>query len=122
MQPGQKEIILIFNSRDNAHKEALAYANILSGKVRPYDVTRTRFTEQVLTDLAHKLHVQPSELIDMEGSLFHQLRLQPQRINNVSALTLIIEYPELLRTPVLLMSNKTLFIRSKDDIMSLAMA
>ena len=122
MQPGQKEIILIYNSNDNAHKEALAYANILSGKVRQYDITRTRFTEKTLTDLARRLHVELYELIDMDGALFHGLRLKRSSINNTSALALIIDYPELLRTPVLLMNNKTLFIRNKEDIMNLALA
>lgn len=122
MQIGQKEIIIIYNSKDNSHKEAIAYANILSGHVRQYDVTKTRFTEKMLSDLAHQLHVQLYELIDVEGALFHRLRLSQKNINNRSALALIVEYPELLKTPVLLMHNRTMFIKDKDDIMSLAMA
>lgn len=122
MQLGPKEIIIIFNSRDNSHKEAIAYAHILSAKVKQYDVTKTRFNEKMLGDLARLLNVEIVELMDVEGVVFHSLRLKAERLDNESALALILEYPELLRSPILLMHNQTMFIKNKHDIMNLAMA
>ncbi|GEM_PF-4547853 len=122
MELGQNEMIIIFNSKDNAHKEAIAYASILSGKVRQFDITKVRFTEKILSDLARRLKVEVSELLDVEGDLFTRLRLSIARIDNRSAMNLILEYPELLKTPILLTHNGTIFIKDKHDIMNLAVA
>ncbi|CAN0454796.1 unnamed protein product, partial [Ectocarpus fasciculatus] len=91
-------------------------------KVKQYDVTKTRFNEKMLGDLARLLNVEIVELMDVEGVVFHSLRLKAERLDNESALALILEYPELLRSPILLMHNQTMFIKNKHDIMNLAMA
>ncbi len=122
MELGPKEIIIIFNSKDDAHKEAIAYAHILSEKVKQYDVTQTHFSKRMLGDLARRLKVEIIEMLDVDGPLFHSLRLRLDRLDNESALALIVDYPELLRSPILLINNQTLFIKNKDDIMSLALA
>ncbi|MEM8894194.1 MAG: ArsC/Spx/MgsR family protein [Bacteroidota bacterium] len=122
MKIGPDEMIIIFNNKDNAHKEAIAYANILSGKVKQYDVTKFRFNESIIENLASRLQVEIQELLDVDGELFSRLRLRLDRINNRRAMDLILDYPELLRTPILLTHNRTIFIRDKHDIMNLAVA
>lgn len=119
IEGGSSEIVFVYNGQRDRDKQALAYASILSDKIRKVDVGQATVSRSFLSDLAAKLGVGVDGLID-NGPHDGQPGAAPKQHPDTYYFDLLTHQPSLLRTPILIYGDKGQFIGSQSDILALS--
>ncbi len=109
------ELKFIYNSNQLKEREALAYILSLDKHViNEVDVYKTKITESQLADLARKLGVKVSGLLDQEKEYFKD-NLEGKDLDENDILGVIKANPEVLKTPIVVAEDSATFVGSAYD-------
>lgn len=104
------EMLLIYNSEKLSDRKALGYAKSLREySVKERDISRDALTETQLKEVANRLGVTPTELIDRESDVF-QDKFRSASVSENDLLIALKNEPELLRTPIALYAERAEFV------------
>lgn len=118
----KNEIKFLYNSTKKDDREAYGYAVSLNKhKINELDVTKTKLTPTQLAELAQKLNVSIIELFD-ENSSYYRDNIAGKDLEEDDLLTILKEEPGSLKTPIMISSEKAVFLGSKYDTNAIDMA
>jgi len=118
MKSPQNEITLYYNPDSLQGPKTLAYAYSICSYVREINHLKQLFTEMQLADLANNLALKPSDLVDRGHQLFTD-KYANQTFSETDWLTILVNTPELMISPIAIMGEKALVIRYPVDILQL---
>ncbi|MFO7258626.1 MAG: hypothetical protein DIU61_013070 [Bacteroidota bacterium] len=104
------EMLLIYNSEKLSDRKALGYAKSLRGYiVKERDIARDALTETQLKEVANRLGVPPTEMIDRESDVY-QDRFRDANVSENDLLIALKNEPDLLRTPIAVYADTAEFV------------
>lgn len=119
MKYPQNEITLYYKPDSLQSKKTLAHAHSICDYVREINHLQQLFTEMQLDELANNLELKPSDLVDRKHELFND-KYANQEFSETDWLTILVNTPELIISPIAVMGNKAIVIRYPVDILQLA--
>lgn len=109
------ELKFIYNSNQLKEREALAYILSLDKHViNEVDLYKIKMTERQLAELAQKLGVEISGLLDKEKEYFKD-NLKDSNLSDNDILGIIKSNPEVLKTPIVETEDSATFVGSGYD-------
>jgi arsenate reductase-like glutaredoxin family protein len=118
----KNEIKFLYNSTKKDDREAYGYAVSLNKhKINELDITKTKLTPTQLAELAQKLNVSIIELFD-ENSSYYRDNIAGKDLEEDDLLTILKEESGSLKTPIMISSEKAVFLGSKYDTNTIDMA
>ncbi|HEY8512746.1 MAG TPA: hypothetical protein VIL31_12390 [Cyclobacteriaceae bacterium] len=104
------EMLLIYNSEKLSDRKALGYAKSLRGYVvKERDIARDALTELQLKEVANRLGISPTEMIDRESDVY-QDKYRDTAVSENDLLIALKNEPDLLRTPIAVYSESAEFV------------
>jgi len=115
----KNEVIVYYNGQRNADKSILAYVNSYFNHVRTVDVTNQKITGTRLEEIAMRVGVSVSELINHNCEAYEKFANTLDEHNDQDCIKIIQHNPELLRTPIVITKDKAIIAKGTTDIMNL---
>lgn len=113
MKTKNKELILIYNASKQRDKEVLGYAqSIESHKLNEQDISSNNLTERQIADMAIAMDVSINDLLDKNDEKYMS-EVKPGQFSDEELLKLMVANPELLKTPIARMNDKTFVVKSQ---------
>ena len=109
------EIQLYFKSDCSKSKKALAYAKSLSNSVNTVDLSRTKNTGTIWRNILEKLNKSPKDLFD-KSKPYYQANIRGRDFEDRDWTNLLINNPDLLRSPIAIKGEKAIILDNPTDI------
>ncbi len=117
-QNQEREITVYLGGNDFKDTQTIAYAKSEGYAVKSVDVRKENFTGTQLLQLADKMNVNLSDLIDQSKSAYKTLAHQ-ETYNTEGWMELILNNPEIINTPIIQRGNKVFFIDTPTDALKI---
>jgi arsenate reductase len=109
------EIQLYVKSNCSKSKKAIAYARSLSNKVNTINIGRTKGTGTIWRNILSKLDKSPKDLLD-KSKPYYQKNIRGRDFEDRDWTYLLMNNPDLLRSPIAIRGNKALILDNPTDI------
>ena len=109
------EIQLYYKANCSKSKKALAYAKSLSTKVNIIELSRTKSTGTIWRNILTKLNKSPKELLD-KSNPYYQANIKGRDFEDRDWTYLLMNNPDLVRSPFVIRGNKALILDNPTDI------
>ncbi|NNJ56448.1 MAG: glutaredoxin [Bacteroidia bacterium] len=109
------EIQLYFKSNCSKSKKALAYAKSLSGKVNTINIGKNNSTGTIWRSILAKLNKSPKDLLD-KSNPYYQENIRGRDFEDRDWTNLLMNNPDLVRSPFVIRGNKALILDNPTDI------
>ncbi|MEY2923930.1 MAG: hypothetical protein RLZZ337_470 [Bacteroidota bacterium] len=96
-------------------KKALAYAKSLSNKVNAIDIGKTKSTGTIWKNILSKLNKSPKEILD-KSKPYYQANIRGRDFEDRDWLYLLMNNPNLVRSPIAIRGNKAVILDNPTDI------
>lgn len=96
-------------------KKAYAYAKSLSNKVNTIDIGKTKGTGTIWRSILTKLNKSPKELLD-KSKPYYQANIRGRDFEDRDWTYLLMNNPDLLRSPIAIRGNKAILLDNPTDI------
>lgn len=117
-----KELKFIYNSAQIKDREAYGYAKSLDQHyINEIDLTKQNLTERQWAELATKLNVSVKELINENDEYYIDV-LEGKDFDDNDLLQLIVDHPQMVKTPIIDSTKYARFIKSPFDFNEMDMA
>lgn len=113
-----REITVYLGGNDYKDTQTVAYAKSEGYAVRSVDVRKESFTRTQLLQLADKMEIKLPDLIDQQKPIFKTLSAQ-NTYNTEGWMELILNNPEIIKTPIIQRGNKVYFIDTPTDALKI---
>jgi arsenate reductase len=117
-QNQNREITVYLGGNDYKDTQTVAYAKSEGYAVRSVDVRKESFTGTQLLQLADKMEIKLPDLIDQQKPFFKTLSAQ-NTYNTEGWMELILNNPEIIKTPIIQRGNKVYFIDTPTDALKI---
>tara|TARA_R110002049_G_scaffold247413_9_gene421606 strand:+ start:2392 stop:2757 length:366 start_codon:yes stop_codon:yes gene_type:complete len=119
MQQNEERVITVYLG-GNKYKDVqtIAFAKSEGYAVKSIDVRKDNFTGTQLLQLADKMNVNLSELIDHQKDDFKTIN-DTDTYNKEGWMELILNNPELIKTPIIQRGNNVFFIDTPSDALKI---
>jgi len=118
MKSQESEIALIYNSNKQKDKEVLGYAQSLeSHKLNERDITSSKLTEKQLAELATEMKVEVKDMVDQNEEKYMK-EVEGGDFSSEELLKLMVNNPELVKTPIAKMNGKTFIVKSQYSLVN----
>ncbi len=112
------EIQLYLKKDCSKSKKALAYAKSHSSKVNPIDINRTKGTGTIWRSILNKLDKKPKDLFD-KSNPYYQENIRGRDFEARDWTNLLLNNPELVRSPIAIKGDKAVILDNPTDIFKL---
>lgn len=118
IQNEEGELTFIYHSEKSDDKSARVYAESLPGYViKTLDLNKDNITETQLVEIADKMNVDLSDMLDMSYSdESEEGRRRLQSLDKESLLKILVRNHKLIRTPVLIIGKKAFLFDSSSEL------
>ena len=110
------QITLFYNSTSQRGKQTVAYAKSHGLPLEKIDILKTPLTGTQITELAGRLGLSVREMVNQEHYKYRK-KFTLQCFSSEDWITLIQNHPEIMKQPIALRGNKTLWVKTPTDIM-----
>lgn len=118
----KNEIKFLYNSLKKDDREAYGYAmSLRKHKINELDISKTKLTPTQLAELAQKLNISIIELFDDKSSYYRE-NIAGKDMEDEDLLTILNEEGSVLKTPIMVSTEKAVFLESKYDTNAMDMA
>lgn len=114
----ESEILLYLKSDCSKSKKVLAYAKSLSNNVNTVNLSKTKGTGTIWQSIMSKLDVSPKQLLD-KSKPFYQENIRGRDFEDRDWTFLLMNNPELLRSPIAIKGDKAMILDNPTDIYKL---
>lgn len=111
----EKQITLYYNSESQRGKQALAFAKTHGLPLEKIDILKTPLTGTQITELAKRLGIKIEEMVNQEHYKYRR-KFTVQCFTPEDWITVIQNHPEIMKQPIALRGNKTIWIKTPTDI------
>lgn len=112
------EIQLYYRANDSKSKKVLAYAKSISNSINAVDISRTKSTGTIWQNILSKLDKSPKELLD-KSKPYYQANIRGRDFEDRDWTFLLMNNPDLVRSPIAIRGNKALILDNPTDIYKL---
>lgn len=112
------QITLFYNSKSQRGKQTIAYANTHGLPLEKVDILRTPLTGTQITELAERLGISISEMVNQEHYKYRR-KFTAQCFTSEDWITVIQNHPEIMKQPIALRGNKTIWVKTPTDIIQI---
>ena len=109
------EIQLYYNPECSKAKKAIAYARSMVSRVNTIDIQKTRGTGTIWRSILSKLDKSPKELLD-KSKPYYQENIRGRDFEDREWLYLLMNNPDLVRSPIAIRGNKAIILDNPTDI------
>lgn len=113
-----RQITLYYNSRSQRGKQTLTYAKIHGLPLEEIDISKTLLTGTQITELANRLGINIEKMVNQEHYKYRR-KFTAQCFNSEDWITVIQNHPEIMKQPIALRGNKTIWVKTPTDMMKL---
>lgn len=113
-----RQITLYYSSESLIAKQTLAYAAGEGLAVQQIDILKTKLTGTQLTEIADKLHMTVSDLVDTER-LEYITNYNNTDFSTDDWIKMITKYPNILKGPIALKGDACILIKTPTDIVNI---
>ena len=112
-----KQLTIYFNSESIIGKQTLAYITSSSKEIRAIDITKENLTGTQWAELADKLEVELSDLIDTQQPKFkNTYGEQDVNLDENDWIKILQGEPDLITWPIVINGNQFLLIKNPSDV------
>jgi arsenate reductase-like glutaredoxin family protein len=113
----KRKISIYYHSENSIGKQAFAYANVSDKKLHSVDISKTKVTGTQWAELASKLELNVSDLIDTENSYFkHDYGENIPEMEQHDWLKILENKPYLLKYPIVINGENYIQIKSAAEL------
>jgi arsenate reductase-like glutaredoxin family protein len=121
MDFNNQTVTIFYKGNKRSDGEALGYARPLKPHSLEIDLTKDNITSTQLMEIANKLGVSVSELVDRESDMYKE-QYNGMDFDDNNWLTLLTQNPELLRTPIIFNGDQGIIADSGRDVIKFGVA
>ena len=111
----ETEIHLYYKSNCSKSKKVLAYAKSISNNVNTTNISKTKSTGTIWQNILSKLSMSPKQLLD-KSKPYYQENIRGRDFEDRDWTYLLMNNPELLRSPIAIKGNKAMILDNPTDI------
>lgn len=119
MKPHRSEIHFYYSSNQPIDKQTLAYAKTIARHVNAIDVMKERLTATRWDRLLLKLNLRAKDLLNRAHPEY-QSRIAGKNWDEESWLTILVESPFLIKSPIALYRDGAILCKTPTDIFKLS--
>lgn len=112
----ERQITLFYNSRSQRGKQALVYAKTHGLAVEEIDILKTPLTGTQITELAVRLGIKIKEMVNQEHYKYRR-KFTLQCFSSEDWITVIQNHPEIMKQPIALWGDRTIWVKTPTDIL-----
>lgn len=112
-----KEITLIYNSKEHIGKQILAYAHIEKIPIHDIDLAHMKLTTTHWAELASRMVINICDLINTEDSDFLQNFGKMDQFSEDDWLKLLVNNPSILKALIVMKGNKILMMTNPQEML-----
>ncbi|MCM4168110.1 putative protein YfgD [Arenibacter antarcticus] len=113
-----RQITLYYNSRSQRGKQTLVYAKTHGLPIEEIDILKTPLTGTQITELADGLGIDIKELVNQKHYKYRR-KFTVQCFSSEDWITVIQNHPEIMKQPIALRGDRTIFVETPTDIIRL---
>jgi arsenate reductase (glutaredoxin) len=110
-----KEISIFYNPECSKAKKAVIYAKSVSREVFTLEYAKWRTTPTKWREILGKLGVRPKDLMDKSKD-YYQQNIRGREFEDEDWLNVLINNPEIIRSPIAVRGNKVMILDNPTDI------
>lgn len=114
--PNNSEISLFHNPDCSKAKKALAYAGSLARSVSAYEFSKLPKTQSQWRDLLQSLGKKAKDILD-KSKPYYQANIRGRDFHDEDWLNIVINNPDLIRSPIAMKGNRALLLDNPTDIL-----
>lgn len=111
----ERQITLFYNPKSQRGKQALVYARTHGLAIEEIDILKTPLTGTQISELAARLGLDIKDLVNQDHYKYRK-KFALQCFNPEDWITLIQNHPELMKQPIALRGNRTVWVKTPTDI------
>ena len=112
------EVILFYNPNSVIAEKTLAYAKADGLPIKDVDIIKTPFTGTQFEELADRLHISSSKIVNQEHPDFKK-RYRNPNLKDEDWIKILRKHPEFIREPIVIRGGKTILVKTPRDIVNL---
>jgi len=113
-----RQITLFYNPRSRRGKQALAYAKTHGLPIEEIDILKTPLTGTQIAELADRLGIKINEMVNQEHYKYRR-KFTIKCFSSEDWITVIQNHPEIMRQPIALRGDRTIWVETPTDIIQL---
>jgi len=113
-----RQIILYYSSKSVRAKQTLAYAKAEGLPIQEIDILRTKLTGTQIAELADKLNLGISDLVNQEHPAYTS-HFEHHNFSDRDWIKMIQHNPEIMRQPIALRGDITILVETPTDIIKI---
>lgn len=114
--PQNDEISLFHNPNCSKAKKALVYAKSIARSVSDFEFSKSAKTATQWKNILTSLGKKPKDILD-KSKPYYQTNLRGRDFIDDDWLNVVMNNPELIRSPIAIKGNKALFLDNPSDIL-----
>lgn len=114
--PNSDEITLFHNPDCSKAKKALVYAKSIARRVSDFEFSKTGKTATQWKEILISLGKRPKDILD-KSKPFYQQNLRGRDFLDEDWLNVVINNPDLIRSPIALKGNKAMLLDNPSDLL-----
>ncbi len=114
----KRQITLFYNPNSVRAKKTIAFAKSYGLPIREVDILKTKLTGTQLVELAEKLFLRVSDLVNQEHPSYNQIT-EPHEFSTDDWIKTIQHYPQILKQPIALKGDRSVLVETPTDILKL---
>lgn len=118
MKTPVNEIAMFYDPQSNVGKQTFAHAKAISRHVKTFDYDKKPFTTAMLQDLLNMMQLMPKKILDKSKPQY-QNDFKGKDYDDEGWLNVIINNPQLIKSPIVVYKNKAIFCENPTDIYTL---
>jgi len=118
MRTHPREILIYYNSKSSSDRKLLAYAKSTGFKVKSYCHTQAPSTSTSWQTILNTLDVHPKELMN-KADPYYQENIRGKEFNDEGWLSVIMNNPQLIKSPIAMKGKKIVLCHTPSDIYKL---
>ena len=112
-----KEITLIYYSKEHVGKQILAYAKTENMPIHEIDLVHTKLTPSQWVGISSKMGIEIKELVNMEDPDYIEKFGETNQLSEQDWLTLLVHNPDILKAPIVMKGDKIVFMSNPQDML-----
>jgi arsenate reductase len=117
MEKHKNELKLYYKSSNKHDRETLGYAQTLDVVINDQDLDKNNLTKTQFAELAQNMDAKVAELVDKNSEKYLN-ELKDKSFSDDEILTLLVNNPEIVRTPIAMIGEHTYFVESPFNLIS----
>lgn len=115
MKTHPREILILYNSESSNDKKVLAYAQSTGFKIRSFCHSKSPYSSTAWKSVLHALGMHPKEIMN-KADPYYQSNIRGREFDDEGWLSVILNNPQLIKSPIAVKGKKAMLCRTPSDI------